>query len=240
MGKIASFMAAILMSALAAESSGYDFPTISRKLTREPKYTHNPQYFLLVFGPEAKTSVWCVLDGDKTLYVDRNGNGDLTEEGERFVLNEKENQFLVGDITEKDGKTTYRNLRVWPPTGTKKGSAGYFMIDVEIEGRYVMFTTIDINKGMARPQDAPVRHLGGPLSVAYPGKDQDKLVRGKSDLTLTIFIGTFNDASGDSGVSVEHAKGVPEGIHPVAQIAYPGKTPGAPRVIRKELLTHRC
>ena len=31
--------------------------------------------------PEAQTRVWIVQDGD-TLYVDRNGNGDLTEPGE--------------------------------------------------------------------------------------------------------------------------------------------------------------
>jgi hypothetical protein len=35
-----------------------------------------------VFGPEATTRVWLVVDGD-FLYVDRNANGDLTERGER-------------------------------------------------------------------------------------------------------------------------------------------------------------
>jgi hypothetical protein len=45
--------------------------------------TKTPKYCLLVFGPEAKHRVWLVLDGD-TLYVDKNGNGDLTEVGERI------------------------------------------------------------------------------------------------------------------------------------------------------------
>ena len=43
----------------------------------------NPQYCLLAFGPEAKVRVWLVVDGD-VLYVDRNGNGDLTEPGKRI------------------------------------------------------------------------------------------------------------------------------------------------------------
>jgi hypothetical protein len=64
------------------------------------------------------------------------------------------------------------NLRVRPPTGTKTGGAGYIMIEVEIKGQYVMFTTIDINEAMASSQDAPVRHLGGPLSVATQVKSR--------------------------------------------------------------------
>ncbi len=40
---------------------------------------------MLIFGPEAKTKVWLVIDGD-TLYVDRNGNGDITEKEERIDL----------------------------------------------------------------------------------------------------------------------------------------------------------
>ena len=37
------------------------------------------------FGPNAEARVWVVIDGD-VLYLDRNGNGDLTEPGERFDL----------------------------------------------------------------------------------------------------------------------------------------------------------
>src|SRR5262249_8147594 len=64
---------------------GADLTKIERTIAKEPAYKSKPKYCLLVFGPEAKTRVWLVLDGD-TLYVDRNGNGDLTETGERFVL----------------------------------------------------------------------------------------------------------------------------------------------------------
>src|SRR5437762_1445801 len=59
-----------------------DLSRIDRTLGKEPAYQSRPKYCLLVFGPEAKARVWLVLAGD-TLYVDKNGNGDLTEEGER-------------------------------------------------------------------------------------------------------------------------------------------------------------
>ena len=81
-----------------------DLTKIPRVIAKEPAYQGKPKYCLLVFGPEAKHRVWLVLDGDD-LYVDRNGNGDLTEKGERFVLaldeyNRKRGRRVwnVGDI----------------------------------------------------------------------------------------------------------------------------------------------
>ena len=48
---------------------------------------------LLVFGPKAEHRSWLVVDGDgieadsgRVLYLDRNGNGDLTEPGDRVEL----------------------------------------------------------------------------------------------------------------------------------------------------------
>ena len=81
---------------------------IDRKIAKEPGYTtKSPRYGLIVFGPEAKDRVWVVQDGD-TLYVDRNGNGDLTEAGEKLaaekpkhgrVPEEREFAFEIGDLT---------------------------------------------------------------------------------------------------------------------------------------------
>jgi hypothetical protein len=60
-----------------------DLKKIDRAIAKEPAYvSKQPRYCLLLFGPEATTRVWLVADGD-FLYVDRNGNGDLSEPGER-------------------------------------------------------------------------------------------------------------------------------------------------------------
>src|SRR5262249_50065817 len=64
----------------AVTAWGADLTKIDRTIAKEPAYKSRPKYCLLVFGPEAKTRVWLVLDGDR-LYVDRNGNGDLTDDG---------------------------------------------------------------------------------------------------------------------------------------------------------------
>src|SRR5918993_6007509 len=58
---------------------------IDRKIAREPPYRTTPKYCLVLFGPKAKTRVWVVVDDD-TVYVDLDGNGDLTEKGEKFTL----------------------------------------------------------------------------------------------------------------------------------------------------------
>lgn len=89
-----------------------DLAHIDRKITKEPQYQNKSKYALAVLGPEAQFKVWFVIDGN-VLYVDKNGNGDLTEEAERFV-NPKERgepfQFKVGDI--KVGDQVYRDLNV--------------------------------------------------------------------------------------------------------------------------------
>jgi hypothetical protein len=67
-----------------ALANAADLSKVDRTIQKEPAYKGKPKYCLLVFGPQAKEKVWLVLDGD-TLFVDRNGNGDLTEEGKRIA-----------------------------------------------------------------------------------------------------------------------------------------------------------
>lgn len=54
------------------------------KLVKEPKYNGTPGYAVLKFGQKTPHFVWLVHDGE-TLYLDTNGNGDLTEVGEKFT-----------------------------------------------------------------------------------------------------------------------------------------------------------
>ena len=65
-----------------------------RKIGKEPTYVSDrPLYGLYVLDSERKTKVWAVLDkGEEAgsrydvLYFDKNANGDLTEEGEKFAF----------------------------------------------------------------------------------------------------------------------------------------------------------
>jgi hypothetical protein len=103
---------------LSAALPAADLAKVPRTIGKEPAYaTKAPRYLLLVFGPEAADRVWVVQDGD-TLYVDRNGNGDLTEKGEAIPAKKRNGsnpdedgrQFEVGDLTV--GGVTHKALVV--------------------------------------------------------------------------------------------------------------------------------
>ena len=106
-----------LLAALLAATTTHaaDLTKLDRAITKEPAYaTKQPRYALLVFGPEAKQRIWIVKDGD-TLHVDRNGNGDLTDPGERVAAKkgastEDGHTFEVGDFA--PGGTKVQNLNV--------------------------------------------------------------------------------------------------------------------------------
>src|SRR4051812_6132265 len=81
-----------------------DYSRIDRKIAREPAYrSKSPRYALLLFGPKAALRVWLVLDGEE-LYLDRNGDGDLTGKGEHLG---KLSQCKDITIADPDGKTKY-------------------------------------------------------------------------------------------------------------------------------------
>src|SRR5438105_789302 len=107
----------LTLMALPALAGGADLKSIERSIHKEPAYaTKTPKYCLLVFGPEAKKRVWLVLDG-QTLYVDRNGNGNLTEQGKKQTAKKTDGSddetltFEVGDIA--DGNMVHHDLRVY-------------------------------------------------------------------------------------------------------------------------------
>ena len=86
------------------------FSKIERKITKEPVYRKTPKYCLVVFGAEAKTRIWLVVDGD-TLYADLNGNGDLTEKAEKLKEGKDLNghSWQIGDIIE--GKKKFKHTK---------------------------------------------------------------------------------------------------------------------------------
>lgn len=112
-----SRLVAALACILTASTWAQDLTVIARKIAREPVYTTTPRFCLLAFGAELQTRVWLTLDGG-VLYVDRNANGDLTDDGPPVPAKNRDQAddedgdlwFELGDIP--DGKLTHKNLRV--------------------------------------------------------------------------------------------------------------------------------
>ncbi len=124
------------MALLAAPQAGdADLARVDRTIGKEPAYVGKPLYALFIFDREAKTRIWAVLDKSKAdldyydvLYFDKNGNGNLTDDGERFTgTYNKEGEaagvalrIRPGDL--KIGGLTHTGLEF--STVSKKGRVG--------------------------------------------------------------------------------------------------------------------
>jgi hypothetical protein len=144
-----------------------DLSDIDRTIAKEPAYKNKPKYCLLVFGPEAKTRVWLVLDGD-VLYVDRNSNGNLREKGKRHTAIKRPDvmDWDIGDIRDPVNETIYKNLRV----RQEKGTLG---ISVIVPVRGIQVSRTDLNGNLAFADDrasARIVHFGGALKLSLEHK----------------------------------------------------------------------
>jgi hypothetical protein len=160
-----------------------DLAKIDRTIKKEPAYKGRPKYCLLVFGPEAKTRVWLVLDGD-TLYVDRNGNGDLTEQGERVAMPAfkkpeepgaiaAQREAKAGDI--HDGRFTHTDLEItqarlapdWKEHDREGELIRRFFLRSNPDGLlYGVSLSVELRSGQGRVQFVAVADTQGCLCFA--------------------------------------------------------------------------
>jgi hypothetical protein len=139
---------------------------IDRKIGKEPVYAKSPKYCLVVFGAEAKFRVWLIIDGD-SLYVDLNGNGDLTEKGERYKLEIDPSGFsetcAIGDISDPRTKLKHKGLTA--------RFYGNDLCRLDVDAAFANTKLTRLN-GFAyvtfasKPADAPVVHFGGRLKMS--------------------------------------------------------------------------
>jgi hypothetical protein len=163
-----SFLRLLLVLLIcSAPATAADLSKIHRTIAKEPRYQSKPKYCLLVFGPDAKTKVWLALDGD-VLYVDRNGNGDLTGEGKKIRRGKAHGQvpgdFACGDIVQSDGKILCTGLTV-------SGSAeeGDMSVAINLDGTHGQSAAVDANGYLQfadSPDRAPIIHFNGQLTMS--------------------------------------------------------------------------
>jgi len=222
----------LLLFFAALPAQGVDLTKIDRTIAKEPAYqSKSPSYGLLVFGPEAKRRAWVVLDGD-VLYVDRNCNGDLTEEGERLVIeNPKRNKKKPGTsgavdsvsvvIKDRDGAKHRLTFRLT--------STGVGLVAQCHGSQYVGSTYRDDLVFAARPQDAPIVHLNGPLTLQLVDPPRQWSPGEKVD--LVVLFGTPGLGKGTFAYMIQ---GFPS--RPTAEIQFPAKNPGAKPLVVKVAL----
>jgi hypothetical protein len=256
---------AFLLNPVPAESA--DLSKIDRTIKKEPAYKGKPRYCLLVFGREAKTRVWVVIDGD-TLYVDRSNNGDLTDARERVSCTKKDmsrpyerSWFFVG------GTGPYAHLAIasWalkPDLVRSKDDAAFVQskkgqeldrfcrvwVETNGHGQYAGFLLAD------QPEKAPVIHFDGPLTMLPP--DNLTLCPGK-EIMLSAWVGTPGVGSNrdgkrvrtttfcqpferDTGGSSIKVSSIPADVHPIAEITFPNQQADGKPIKITVVLKDRC
>jgi hypothetical protein len=253
MFRVAIWMLGVcILLATASLATASDLRKIDRTIRKEPEYKGKPQYALLVFGPEAKTRVWVVQDGE-TLYVDRNGDGDLTGKDERFTLG-----FPIGKtghgylqdckikVRNMDTKTRYvfRAIKSYAhPTYDKADAGRHLVVYVDIEGRvaYRQYCSAELAE---RPDKAAISHFHGPLMIEprmtgwkLP-REWSRLPIGDSPSDISAVVGTM-DAEHDCWVVV-CSDDLPKDLHPVMEVEYPAKKAGDAPIKQCYEFKERC
>jgi hypothetical protein len=217
-------MALAWLALSAAPAAAADLTKIDRHLVKEPPYqTKLPKYGLLVFGPEAETRVWVVIDGD-VLYLDRDGTGDLTEPAKRVAgkRSGKWLDFQAGPITTVDGKRRDLRLRIRDFQVADGRCTG---MDIILDGKHKQFVGFDETNPFRlaqRPGQAPVLHVEGPLQMTLYGESPTLFVG--QDVELNIAIGTPGVGPG-SFCAIACCTVLDCKVSPVAQIEFPARNP---------------
>jgi hypothetical protein len=257
-------VAAVLLATPLVHAT--DLAKVERKINREPAYqTKSPKYCLLVFGLDGRTRVWLVQDGD-TLYVDRNGTGDLTGDANRFKIKERAEtyrSFDVGDLT-IDGLThtgiSVMQMKVTPESAgndeewqrIKKSGPEPWMWWVRVTAeraaddkrdlpRKISYVANGDGAGMLlfadRPEEAPIIHLNGPFTLALQDRKQ-RLIAGEKTM-LGIGVGPRGIGPGTFAF-VHYPDTIPADAYPEVEVAYPARSPGQQPIKLRYTLKERC
>jgi hypothetical protein len=220
---------------IASLSAGAgDLTRIDRSILKEPAYeTKAPKYCLLVLGPKAKTRIWLVLDG-KTLYVDRNADGDLTAAGER--LDGRDGVFKIGELLDPVTGRKHTELIVNVDRRVERSDDTSYIQPFEITGRVrgkYAFTAVPAFADRAK--DAPAVPLDGPLTPRIFG-DVGLTLHRDRDTTLSIHL----IGQGDKAAIYVEYDGIPAEVRPRIDMECSGKTKMDDLVRSTTYLKDRC
>jgi hypothetical protein len=231
--------------------SGPESAAVDRTIGREPTYESSRQFHaLLVLGQAREVRVWLVVDGDH-LHVDRNGDGDLVDEGEKItgpsvgadVLTPRRLTWRVPTLL---GAERYSDLEVvfglldksWTPApvASNRRRMRAFMqaaaemphpqlshVGVTIDGRITQ-RSLNTTFGTS-PLNAPVFHMDGPLTVGVvEAMVPHELWLEREEQVLKFALGTPGEGCGS--FSYVQYDALPAGAKPVVEIEFPAKAPG--------------
>ncbi len=242
-----------------------DLSKLDRKLLKEPAYQNQPLYALLVFGPETPFKVWLVLDG-QTLYVDVNGNGDLTEADEKIHLQTEASSAWIQNVVLKDGPR--QHTMTWFSVCPLKSLAPFLGNDPQFkkiierhpeqrsysikcivqetmpgrakEVRYIV-NSDDLNDQLqlaTEPSKAPVIHFGGAWQMNTPVRVPVLYLESINDFYTGV--GCPGLGAGTFAFACYEEGVLPDRAIPKLTLHLPRKTADLPPLIEHHYLRDRC
>ncbi len=245
--------------ALVGPTEAAELDAIERIVHKEPTYeSENPEYCLLVFGLHAETRVWMVLDGD-VLYLDRNGNGDLTDPDERIAARQ-----VYRNLEERPDVELMRTflLRIAQESDEPILTCGpvieWFYVNQLLpredwhdrawvkryqERPLEVAVVTETGRGQrarlrfaASAKEAPIVHFDGPRRFALTDELGPQVFRQGETCELAVEL----HARGLNSTVRTEVSELPENLHPVAEIEFPRRRQGEDPIRLRVELKERC
>lgn len=234
---IAALCCAMLMGGEASASTNLS-SNFSRPAITEPKYESVPKYCLLVLGSSGDSKVWMVEDG-RRLFVDKNANGDLTDDGPPIKPSDVRQlgpgkwdfNYLLDAITPANGpRHTSFDLRRWSYDNNDES----YGLSLSVEGKLPMYAGWFGTFWSTNRETAPIIHFGGAVTPKLLRYKEFTIGRGERRLS----VGFMNPGSGAGAESRLSIDALPRYLVPTLKIEWP--TAGTTPLRTTHKLNERC
>ncbi len=259
----------LLLLGFCGPVAAADLAAIDRRIKKEPAYTTKlPRYVLLVLGPEAKDRVWLVKDGN-VLYVDRNGNGDLTEPAKKLSTkkgNSPEDgcSFALDELT-IGGKTHYHlsvgfcplKRIMFGPNAQRSDAQAILKKDPQTEvlaglmldvraphlkssGHVTIRTgTFDLNGPLIPAKTAAEAPIVHMAGPLAVTFNDRPVLRRNREMDFALIVGTPGLGAG-TFAALHYEDTIPASAHPKCEIVFPASRAGAQPVKKSFEFKERC
>jgi phage shock protein E len=226
-------------------AADHTLESIERRIIKEPRYESTPQYLLLAFGANAETLVWLVEDG-RTLYLDSNTNGDLTDDGPPITPSDLRQwqrsadsdakswdfDYVLGEFATRGNQVQKAfHLRRWNYGEVSDDSYG---LSLTLDGKVPMYAGW-VPFWAPSPDKASIIHFGGELTPRLLRYKEFVLGTRPQRLSLA-FINPGLGEGGDSRLSID---ALPADAIPELHIQWP-TAEGKPSLKTSHRLYLRC
>ena len=236
---IAITLCAAIPFASKARASTNGVDRFDRMILKEPAYQSTPKYSLMSLGDRGDVKVWMIEDG-RRLFVDRNANGDMTDDGppiqptnlRHLDASRWDFEYALDAIAPTNGPPhTNFVLRRWN-YNDKEDSYG---LSLSVGGKMPMYAGWFGTFWSTNREKAPVIHFGGPFTPKLLRRKEFTIGEKEQRLSL-CFIHPGSDPGADSRLSID---ALPRFLIPTLTIEWPTAA-GKPPLHTRHQLTQRC